>query len=97
MSMRDLIEAKLKLALQPESLEVVDESEQHAGHLPRHGHADQGGDTHFRVFVVSSMFEGKSRVDRHRMVNDLLGEEMAGTLHALAIHATAPGEPTRRR
>lgn len=89
MSMRDRIEAKLKLALRPESIRVEDESAKHAGHIERHGHADQGGDTHFRVWIVADAFAGKSRVDCHRMVNELLSEEFEAGVHALAIHASA--------
>lgn len=96
MTMQQRIEAKLKLGLRPESLRVEDESDRHAGHLERPGHADQGGNTHFRVFVVSDAFAGKSRIERHRMVNALLAEELADTVHALAIHASAPGEPARK-
>ncbi len=95
MGMQERIEAKLKLALRPESLSVEDESHHHEGHMERPGHADQGGDTHFRVFIVADAFTGKTRIERHRMVNELLAEELAETVHALAIHASAPGEPTR--
>ena len=90
MSMRDKIEAKLKLALRPESVRVEDESAKHAGHIERHGHADQGGDTHFRVWIVAEAFAGKNRVECHRMVNDLLSEEFEAGVHALAIHASTP-------
>ena len=88
--MKDKIEAKLKLALRPESVRVEDESAKHAGHIERHGHADQGGDTHFRVWIVSEAFAGKSRVECHRMVTDLLKDEFDAGLHALAIHASTP-------
>ncbi len=91
MSMKARIEAQLKLALRPESIRVEDESAKHAGHIERHGHADQGGDTHFRVWIVADAFAGKSRVDCHRMVNDLLGDEFEAGVHALAIHASASG------
>ncbi len=67
---------------------VIDESEQHHGH----GGWREGGETHFRVNVVSAAFAGKSRVERHRIVNGLLAEELAGRVHALAISAKAPGE-----
>ena len=88
MSVRERIEEKLKAAFQPESLNVVDESHLHAGHAG----ARPGGETHFRVSVASIAFAGKSRVERHRMVNSALAEELAGSVHALAIHASAPGE-----
>lgn len=75
-------------ALDPEALEVIDESERH------HGHAGwrEGGETHFRVRVTSAAFAGKSRLERHRMVNALVAEEFKGRLHAFALEAKAPGE-----
>jgi BolA protein len=87
-SVKSRIEEKLKTALQPESLRVVDESHLHAGHA---GHRPEG-ETHFRVYVVSPAFLGKSRVERHRIVNEVLAEELAGPVHALAVHPAAPGE-----
>ena len=67
---------------------MVDESHQHEGHA---GHRP-GGQTHFRVHIVSEAFRGKSRIERHRMINQTLSGELAGGVHALAIHANAPGE-----
>jgi BolA family transcriptional regulator, general stress-responsive regulator len=58
----------------------------------RPGHAPHTGETHFRIKVVSDAFLGKSRVDRHRMINQLLDAELAAGVHALAIDAKAPGE-----
>ncbi len=84
------IEAKLTAALAPKSLEVIDESHRHAGH-GHHHHPD--GETHFRVEIVSDAFEGKSRIERHRMINALLAEELASRVHALAISARATSEP----
>lgn len=83
------IEVKLTAALRPQSLEVIDESHRHAGH-GHHHHPE--GETHFRVEIVSDAFEGKSRIERHRMVNALLAEELAGRVHALAIGARTPSE-----
>jgi len=83
-----LITEKLTKAFTPESLRVLDESHQHEGHA---GHRP-GGETHFRVYIVSEAFKGKSRIERHRMVNAALASELAGSVHALAIHANAPGE-----
>ena len=88
MRVEDLITRKLTEAFNPESLRVVDESHQHAGHA---GHRP-GGETHFRVYIVAEAFRGKSRVERHRMINATLSGELAGGVHALAIHAAAPGE-----
>ena len=84
----DVITRKLTEAFAPQSLNVEDESHRHEGHA---GHRP-GGQTHFRVYIVSDAFEGKSRLERHRMINALLSDELAGGVHALAIHATAPGE-----
>ena len=84
----DLITQKLTEAFAPQSLNVVDESHQHAGHA---GHR-AGGETHYRVYIVSDAFQGKTRLERHRMINQTLAGELAAGVHALAIHATAPGE-----
>ena len=84
----DLITKKLTEAFSPQSLKVEDESHQHAGHA---GHAP-GGETHFRVYIVSNAFEGKSRLERHRMVNGALAGELKAGVHALAIHAAATEE-----
>jgi BolA protein len=89
MTVRDTITKKLNDAFGPESLDVVDESHLHAGHS---GHKP-GGETHFRVYIVSKAFQGKTRIDRHRAINALLAPELATGIHALAIKATAPGEP----
>ena len=79
------------IGLEPSRLDVVNESELHAGHRSSPG----TGESHFRVTIVSPRFTGKSRVERHRMVNDLLADELAGKVHALALHTYAPGEPVR--
>jgi BolA protein len=84
----DIITEKLGAAFAPASLRVVDESHQHQGHA---GHRP-GGQTHYRLYIVSEAFRGKSRIDRHRMINQTLAGELAGGVHALAIHASAPGE-----
>src|SRR5256885_4611947 len=84
----DIITEKLTEAFAPANLRVVDESHQHEGHA---GHRP-GGQTHFRVYIVSAAFQGKSRIERHRMVNATLADELQGGVHALAIHANAPGE-----
>ena len=88
MHTRDLITENLTEAFAPQSLRVVDESHQHAGHA---GHRP-GGETHFRVHIVAAAFTGKTRIERHRMVNATLAGELAGSIHALAIRASAPGE-----
>lgn len=86
----DIITEKLTAAFAPESLRVEDESHQHEGHA---GHRP-GGETHFRVYIVAESFRGKTRIDRHRMINAALASELAGSVHALAIHAKAPDETT---
>jgi BolA protein len=88
MRTEELITVKLTEAFTPESLIVVDESDQHQGHA---GHRP-GGQTHFRVYIVAAAFQGKTRIDRHRMINSVLSAELAAGVHALAIHAKAPGE-----
>ena len=92
MSTKDAIINKLHEAFMPESLDVTDESHLHEGHA---GHRP-GGETHFRLYIVSQAFEGKSRIERHRMINTVLAAELADTVHALAIKAQAPGETTGR-
>jgi BolA protein len=88
MPVKTTIAEKLAAAFAPLKLDVIDESHQHVGHA---GHRP-GGETHFRVHIVSEAFRGKSRVERHRMINRTLSGELAGGVHALAIHASAPGE-----
>jgi BolA protein len=88
MQTADQITKKLTEAFTPQSLKVLDESHQHAGHA---GHRP-GGQTHFRVYIVSDAFKGKTRLERHRLINATLSGELASGVHALAIHAAAPGE-----
>ncbi|MGF9565674.1 BolA family protein [Neorhizobium sp. JUb45] len=92
MTVKARIETSLVHALQPERLDVIDESHQHAGHQPQF--SGEGG-SHMRVRIVSKAFEGKSRIERHRIINDILKPELQAGLHALAVEASAPGEPTR--
>ena len=91
-TMQSIITNKLREAFAPESLDVADESHLHEGHA---GHRP-GGETHFRVYIVSQAFRGKSRIERHRMINATLAAELADSVHALAIHAQAPGETGSR-
>jgi BolA protein len=88
MRVRDLITEKLTKTFAPLRLEVVDESAQHQGHAGWR----PGGQTHFRVDIVAEAFHGKSRLERHRMINAVLAEELRAGVHALAIHAASPGE-----
>jgi BolA protein len=88
MRMAATIEAKLRAALTPSRLVVTDDSARHAGHVG----ARPGGETHFSVEIVAARFEGRSRLDRHRMINELLADELAGGVHALALKTVAPSE-----
>ncbi len=88
MSVSDSIQQKLTKALAPQRLEVKDESHLHAGHAS----APAGGESHFRLLIVSDAFEGLSRVARQRLVNGLLSEELAGPVHALAMKTQTPAE-----
>lgn len=84
----DRIRNTLAAALAPSRLEVIDESGLHAGHAG----AIPGKTTHVRVVIEAEAFRGKSRIECHRMVNDLLKSEIISSLHALAIEARAPSE-----
>lgn len=88
---RDAIQAKLESGLTPEAIEIVDESHLHAGHAG----AREGGESHFRVAVVSRKFAGKGRIERQRLVYALLAAEMAGPVHALSLTTLAPGESAK--
>jgi BolA protein len=87
----ETISRKLTEAFAPQSLNVVDESHLHDPSHP--GHRPEG-QTHYRVYIVAEAFKGKTRVERHRLINAALAAELAGGVHALAIHAAAPGENT---
>jgi BolA protein len=90
--LRDLIETRLREALRPKQLEVLDESAAHADHAG----SGPGGQSHFRVRIVSTRFAGLTRLERHRLVNAILAGAFERGLHALAIEASCPGEATRR-
>ena len=82
------MEETLRQAFQPVHLEIIDESQRHAGHAGAHPQ----GESHFRVIIVSPVFAGKSLVQRHRMVNEALAELLRERVHALAITARTPEE-----
>jgi BolA protein len=88
MSVEHAIRNKLTTAFAPQALEIVNDSHRHAGHASSPG----TGESHFTVKVVSAAFSGKSRLERHRMINAVLAEELKGAVHALAIEAHAPEE-----
>lgn len=82
------IEDKLRVALSPVHLAVINDSARHRGHLGDDG----SGESHFTVEIVADVFVGESRVNRQRMVNRALGDIMKDKVHAMAIKAKAPGE-----
>jgi len=84
MKLQTSIEHKLKEALDPIHLEVVNESHKHS--------VPAGSETHFKVVAVSHRFEGMRLLDRHRAINSALSEEMNSGLHALALHCLTPEE-----
>lgn len=84
MSVEDDITRKLTDSLQPQHLEVINESHMH--------NVPPGSESHFKIVAVSDQFEGKMLVARHRMINQALAEELAGPVHALAIHTLTPAE-----
>ena len=84
----DRMRQKLEAGLAPARLYIEDESRLHAGHAG----ARPGGESHFRVTVVSAAFEGKSRVERQRLVYGLLSKELEDQIHALALRTLTPAE-----
>lgn len=88
MSVAASVHAKLTGAFEPVHLDVVDESHLHAGHVG----ARPEGETHFRVEIVATAFDGISRVERQRMVYRVLGDELGDRIHALALRARSPSE-----
>jgi BolA protein len=84
----ETIRSKLESAFAPAKLEVIDDSDKHAGHS---GHRE-GGESHFTVVIEAAAFTGVARVQRQRKIYGVLAEELAGPIHALSVKATAPGE-----
>jgi BolA family transcriptional regulator, general stress-responsive regulator len=82
------IDNKLRARFAPARLSIEDESSHHRGHA---GHCE-GGESHFRVEIVSAAFEGQTRVSRQRLVYETLKDEFAAGLHALALTTLTPGE-----
>ncbi|MGN6820320.1 MAG: BolA family protein [Sphingomonas sp.] len=84
----EIIAARLTDQFAPSSLEVINDSHHHAGHM-----GDDGtGESHFTVIVESDRFVGLNRVQRQRLVNQALADLLSSRIHALAIRARAPGE-----
>ncbi|MBL4802670.1 MAG: BolA family transcriptional regulator [Emcibacter sp.] len=88
MSVAETIEQKLRAALNISEMELVDESHKHAGHAG----AREGGESHYRLMVVSPDFTGKNRVARQREIYRILKQEMAGPVHALSLDIRSPEE-----
>lgn len=92
MSMADTIRDKLTAAFAPLALDVIDDSARHAGHAG----SRPGGETHFSVRIVSSAFDGVSRVERQRRIYAVLARELESRVHALALTAQTPDEAASR-
>jgi BolA protein len=88
MGMSDVIAQKLTAAFAPSELSVEDESARHEGHAG----SRPGGETHFRVRIVSPAFAGLGRVERQRRINEALADELHGPIHALTMTVLTPGE-----
>jgi BolA protein len=82
----DRMQEKLTQAFAPIKLNIVDDSDKHKGHAG----AREGGQSHFTVIIESAAFTGVSRVERQRMINHVLADDLAGPVHALSIQASAP-------
>lgn len=82
----EMIRQRLQSALQPESLDIEDDSASHAGH------ASAGGGGHFNVIIVSDKFSGRSLIERHRMVYDAVQDLMNTEIHALSMKTYTPDE-----
>lgn len=88
MTIAETMRTKLQNAFAPTALEIIDESHLHAGHMG----ARPEGETHFRVTIVSAAFAGAGRVQRHRMVHEVLADELRDRVHALALVLRTPEE-----
>lgn len=88
MSRVEKIKTRINEALAPEQLEIIDDSQSHAGHS---GVAEHGGG-HFFATIVSARFEGKNLIQRHQMVYQALGDLMQSDIHAFSIKAYTPNE-----
>ncbi len=84
MTLKQRIEGKVKAVLDPQHMELVNESGNH--HVPK------GSETHFKLLLVTKAFAGKSLIERHRMVYALVDQELKEGLHALALHTYTPEE-----
>lgn len=88
MTVQNTIEEKIRTSLAPTHLEVLNESHRH--------NVPEGSESHFKLTIVSEQFNSKMLVARHRMINQLLADELAGSVHALAMHTYTPEEWTEK-
>ena len=88
MTVAETIRRKIQQALEPQRLIIIDESAQHAGHAG----SRPGGETHFRLEIIAEAFAGKSRIERQRLVYDVIADEMVRRVHALALKTQTPEE-----
>jgi BolA protein len=88
-----VIKQRLKEALEPKKLTVIDDSHLHAGHAG----AKESGGGHFNIEVISAQFQDKSAIERHRMIYVALGDAMGTDIHALSISALTPEEATTQQ
>lgn len=95
MSRHTRILDKLK-SLNPTHIELKDDSKKHAHHVEHLGKAAGGGETHYNLTLVSEKFEGLSRIDRQRLINDLLAEEFKNGLHALQMKLSSISESSKK-
>jgi len=84
----DRLAQKLTQTFAPSRLEVIDDSQRHAGHAG----ARPGGESHFHVVIEAAAFEGLGRIERQRRIYAALADELSGAVHALSVKALAPGE-----
>jgi len=84
MTMQQMIEIKITNAITPTHLEVINESHMH--------NVPPGSESHFKLVIVTNLFEGLSRVRRHQQINELLADELKGSIHALSMQTLTPNE-----
>ncbi len=87
MNLQETIKLKLQEALSPSMLDIVNESHMHAG---------PASESHYKVTIVCDEFTDKTLITRHRIINNVLAEELNGKIHALALHTYTPGEYLKR-
>ena len=84
MTMQQIIETKIIDAISPTHIKVINESHMH--------NVPPGSESHFKLVIVTDVFEGLSRVRRHQQVNGLLADELKGSIHALSMQTLTPSE-----